>query len=833
MKDIPGPHRGYLLHVGNSTAIVPPRRYSIKRLNELRQKCSGALDLEKFSHAALQGKIKAMNGLAASKLMSLTAGVLKTEIIMPYVTMVDGPLSEVPANYRRGLAAVTTRGRRPTEDLMLLDDDASPQLGEAQSLTPESSLVKQDEGFARFLKTHSSPTHQRVTAGGRIVPMEAIPPPQFRSYGNSTGREDLFKMQGRPARPNTELPQTPAFIGSSRRGLNDTSTEPIHQYRASGTNEKPISSDQGKNLYVGSPMLAPMPVAAPSINSTAWWGHLNQHQRSLGTFSPFHTPFPMHSYPVPGYPSATPQAGPTGGWFNMSSGPALLDTPQDSSHNSGSAFSPPLMTNALPTTVQPVHSDGSGVMYAPFSPVGGSAGACSQPPLRNSILGNPGSYGRIAPDGRTGVATDPNMLMPVSINKSVPISTPNTVEQARQQYTAITQRIEQFNKDVVLQNLALDHVQQNAIAKYRLDMATERARAHKTLKALEVASKTNKSHDTEASANGHENGNTSENRPRVQFHLPANSPSRGLNVEAPVWEPHNHSSNSTLLVPSPSELPVAESKAGDRPLSPGLKAESQGHLDTLERATDLPSSGINVWPTVHHTLKRQSDNETRQLQHVAGIGPLGLADCPILEPGDQSRSDGNTSRKLPIETANDRCRSDPLPADVITDPVKENGELGNAAREGASPNRHRSEQAVESEYLMSLLAESGHFGPRKELREAFAREPEEKRKRGPSGSELNEWDKRFDAARHYHGVETLVWTEKRGWLTCRGQDLMQPGPEDIKSMTDYERRYWIRKPDSSFKKFQVDDIRIEDMENIDDRCSRWSVDDNATVYSDE
>lgn len=45
---------------------------------------------------------------------------------------------------------------------------------------PTGDLAQQDEGFARFLKKHSSPTHQRVTAGGRIVPMEQRPrPPPF------------------------------------------------------------------------------------------------------------------------------------------------------------------------------------------------------------------------------------------------------------------------------------------------------------------------------------------------------------------------------------------------------------------------------------------------------------------------------------------------------------------------------------------------------------------------------------------------------------------------------------------------------------------------------
>jgi hypothetical protein len=40
--------------------------------------------------------------------------------------------------------------------------------------------AQEDVGFARFLKKHTSPTHNRVTAGGRIVPMEKRDsPPKF------------------------------------------------------------------------------------------------------------------------------------------------------------------------------------------------------------------------------------------------------------------------------------------------------------------------------------------------------------------------------------------------------------------------------------------------------------------------------------------------------------------------------------------------------------------------------------------------------------------------------------------------------------------------------
>lgn len=41
---------------------------------------------------------------------------------------------------------------------------------------PRGDLAQNDVGFARFLKQHASPRHKRVTAGGRIVPMDPSTP---------------------------------------------------------------------------------------------------------------------------------------------------------------------------------------------------------------------------------------------------------------------------------------------------------------------------------------------------------------------------------------------------------------------------------------------------------------------------------------------------------------------------------------------------------------------------------------------------------------------------------------------------------------------------------
>lgn len=56
------------------------------------------------------------------------------------------------------------------------------------TLPPAAVERQQDEGFAKFLKKHTSPTHNRVTAGGRIVPMEPRSPPPFSLPPNLTKR---------------------------------------------------------------------------------------------------------------------------------------------------------------------------------------------------------------------------------------------------------------------------------------------------------------------------------------------------------------------------------------------------------------------------------------------------------------------------------------------------------------------------------------------------------------------------------------------------------------------------------------------------------------------
>lgn len=54
---------------------------------------------------------------------------------------------------------------------------------------PEGHIAQYRAGFLKFLKEHASPKHQRVTAGGRVVPMNPIPPPpEFKALQNNPCR---------------------------------------------------------------------------------------------------------------------------------------------------------------------------------------------------------------------------------------------------------------------------------------------------------------------------------------------------------------------------------------------------------------------------------------------------------------------------------------------------------------------------------------------------------------------------------------------------------------------------------------------------------------------
>ena len=122
--------------------------------------------------------------------------------------------------------------------------------------------LRRADGFVRFLQQHASPPHQRVTAGGRIVPAGPTSPPPMLDYGSLTGlvRERVAAAENAqheglsvlsafksnhsrsqalaPASPSGYLEnQGNAFINNS--GGITSLTQPMASHENVGTNYQP------------------------------------------------------------------------------------------------------------------------------------------------------------------------------------------------------------------------------------------------------------------------------------------------------------------------------------------------------------------------------------------------------------------------------------------------------------------------------------------------------------------------------------------------------------------------------------------------------------------
>ena len=97
-----------------------------------------------------------------------------------------------------------------SEEMIVFQGNRSEHPTRQPVNAPSDSHSQKAEGFANFLKTHSSPNHNRVTAGGRIVPMEKRPaPPQFQLGVSrekpSTGSSPKHMIQPVPQSVNDDM----------------------------------------------------------------------------------------------------------------------------------------------------------------------------------------------------------------------------------------------------------------------------------------------------------------------------------------------------------------------------------------------------------------------------------------------------------------------------------------------------------------------------------------------------------------------------------------------------------------------------------------------------
>ena len=135
-----------------------------------------------------------------------------------------------------------------------------------------TTRLQQHEGFLRFLKQHASPPHQRVTAGGRIVPTGPLSPPPMFDYASLNGliegqptKNQILTGARAKAPYNHEFGSLPA---SSKPEFRPTYTA-IQSNQPLGpqtTNSSVIqeSLNYGSTPYAQQPIIHPMAESPPS-----------------------------------------------------------------------------------------------------------------------------------------------------------------------------------------------------------------------------------------------------------------------------------------------------------------------------------------------------------------------------------------------------------------------------------------------------------------------------------------------------------------------------------------------------------------------------------------
>ncbi|KAH8705148.1 hypothetical protein BGW36DRAFT_434935, partial [Talaromyces proteolyticus] len=132
---------------------------------------------------------------------------------------------------------------------------------------PPDNLVEADAGFAKFLKEHTSPKHQRVTAGGRVVLVDADKSiPELKPPLKKT-REDNPKKSG-GINPIVSSLSLRNGIGSENTGQSSRTSSNVNavagQVYPAMTQEKASAGDTGAYPENGQ-QEAPQGVTYPSL----------------------------------------------------------------------------------------------------------------------------------------------------------------------------------------------------------------------------------------------------------------------------------------------------------------------------------------------------------------------------------------------------------------------------------------------------------------------------------------------------------------------------------------------------------------------------------------
>ncbi|KAK2746332.1 hypothetical protein FQN57_003214 [Myotisia sp. PD_48] len=198
---------------------------------------------------------------------------------------------------------------------------------------PHGNLAQRNEGFARFLKEHASPKHQRVTAGGRIVPMpcQLNDAPEFmlpeKNPEDKPNRQHPTTTKGDEAKPRV----TSQRRRDSRAAIDNGGTESSKRRGSAGSQKSNLTKTActtGPGQYQASAVTTPTALFPATQGNISNQGstyfntnlpvNLGNHavdgvSMAMGQSDATNISFPnlQQSYPLAGIPHFVPQLGQT------------------------------------------------------------------------------------------------------------------------------------------------------------------------------------------------------------------------------------------------------------------------------------------------------------------------------------------------------------------------------------------------------------------------------------------------------------------------------------------------------------------------------------------
>ncbi|PWY84894.1 hypothetical protein BO70DRAFT_424100 [Aspergillus heteromorphus CBS 117.55] len=402
-------------------------KYDIPTLLDLRQ--DARIDLTRFSDQAFG------NNLLRQRQASTSV------------------LSEQPVNRSRNASNYS----RQSERTLSIIEPAVLRPSRQPSDPPQGVRAQTDAGFARFLKEHTSPKHQRVTAGGRIVPMEpSSPTPKPKEL-----------VPSKDVKMDDEIMSKVASKNENKSKLENRQLQPTD---ANASINMPKAASQLAGSHVNQPLIMhPSGTLDQQFSGCGQIPNLLSAAATTGIFSQPNLPWSLDNQQLPQLglqvPDITLSAASDYGMYNFGADPYTWLPNMYQALNTQGPIAPSMPTvQPYPTvTTSSDFSTGSNTSS------GGAASIFSQFPTGyESVYPSLGLQWQQYTGGQVPLLTPP--VVPS------PLQTPTyqkSLEDAAKEHESLTGQLSRIDRYMAIHSWDLDQQSKNLLVEQRMSLVRE------------------------------------------------------------------------------------------------------------------------------------------------------------------------------------------------------------------------------------------------------------------------------------------------------------------------------------------------------------------------